>query len=113
MNKIVNNVSIIVNNLILKFVEDDIVLSLNIKSAECYSVDKDWSRAFIELLAPDFVLRRTINFCDVTVCLDKRDASGKIENYQDPVVSLFMFSNHTHIALTVSTQYFCRLMAFT
>ena len=86
MNKIVNNVSIIVNNLILKFVEDDIVLSLNVKSAECYSVDKDWNRSFIELTAPDFVLRRTVNFCDVTVCLDKRDASGKIENYQDPLV---------------------------
>jgi hypothetical protein len=37
MNKIVNNVTIIVNNLIVKFVEDDIVLSLNIKSAELYS----------------------------------------------------------------------------
>ena len=86
MNKIMNNVSIIVNNLIIKFVEDDIVLSLNVKSAECYSVDKDWNRAFAELSAPDFALRRAINFCDLTVCLDKRDAGGKIENYQDPFV---------------------------
>lgn len=86
MNKIVNNVNIIINNLIVKFVEDDIVLSLNVKSAECYSVDKNWNRAFVEILAPDFVLRRTINFIDLTLCLDKRDASGKIENYQDPLV---------------------------
>ncbi|KAL4227239.1 Vacuolar protein sorting-associated protein 13B [Mactra antiquata] len=86
MNKIVNNVSIIVNNLIVKFVEDDIVLSLNVKSAECYSVDKNWDRTFVDLFAPDFVLRRTVNFCDVTVCLDKRDASGKIDHYQDPMV---------------------------
>ena len=86
MNKIVNNVSIIVNNLIVKFVEDDIVLSLNMKSAECYSVDKDWIRSFIELSAPDYVLRRAINVCDLTVCLDKRDGSGRIENYQDPLV---------------------------
>ena len=86
MNKIINNVNIIVNNLIIKFVEDDIVLSLNVKSAECYSVDKDWNRGFVELTAPDFVHRRVINFCDLTVCLDKRDASGKIEHYQDPVM---------------------------
>jgi len=86
MNKIANNVNIIVNNLIVKFVEDDIVLSLNVKSAEIYSASKNWERDFIELTAPDFVLRRCINFIDLTVCLDKRDASGKIETYQDPVV---------------------------
>ena len=86
MNKITNNVSIIVNNLIVKFVEDDIVLSLNMKSAELYSVNKDWVRSFTELSAPDFMLRRAINICDLTVCLDKRDGSGRIENYQDPLV---------------------------
>lgn len=86
MNKIVNNVTIIVNNLIIKFVEDDIVLSLNVKSAEIYSVDMNWMRSFIELTQSELVLRRAINFCDLTVCLDKRDASGKIENYQDPLI---------------------------
>ena len=44
IGRIVNNVNIIVNNLIVKFVEDDIVLSLNVKSAECYSVNNDWIR---------------------------------------------------------------------
>ena len=86
MNKIVNNVCIIVNNLIIKFVEDDIVFSMNMKSAEIYSVNKDWVRAFVELTPPDFILRRAINICDLTICLDKRDASGRIENYQDPLV---------------------------
>ena len=44
INRIVNNVNIVVNNLIVKFVEDDIVLSINVKSAECYSVNQDWIR---------------------------------------------------------------------
>ncbi len=44
IGRIVNNVNIVVNNLIVKFVEDDIVLSLNVKSAECYSVNNDWIR---------------------------------------------------------------------
>lgn len=86
VSKIVNNVNIVVNNLILKFVEDDIVLSINVKSAECYSVDKDWARAFVELSPLELVLRKVVSFCDLTVCLDKSDASGKIEMYQDPVL---------------------------
>lgn len=86
MNKITNNVSVIVNNLIIKFVEDDIVLSLNVKSAECYSVDGVWNRAFTELSAPEFILRKSVNFCDLTVCLDKCDSSGRIETYQDPLI---------------------------
>lgn len=86
MNKIANNVSIIINNLIVKFVEDDIVLSLNIKSAEVYSADEKWDRDFIELSPPQLVLRKSINLCDLTVCLDKCDQSGKIEHYQDPLI---------------------------
>ncbi len=86
INKITNNVNIIINNLILKFVEDDIVLSVNVKSAECYSANHDWMRAFIEIAMPELVLRRIINFHDLTVCLDKRNADGKIETYQDPIL---------------------------
>ncbi len=37
LNKVVNNVSVCVNNLILKYVEDDIVFSLNVKSASLFS----------------------------------------------------------------------------
>jgi len=85
LNKIFHNLNIVVNNLILKFVEDDIVLSLNIKSAECYSVGADWKRAFIDLLLPELVLRRVVDFHDLTLCLDRRNASGKIESYQDPI----------------------------
>lgn len=46
----VNNVNIVVNNLILKYVEDDIVLSVNITSAECYTVDDLWDRAFMDII---------------------------------------------------------------
>ncbi|KAL0598908.1 Vacuolar protein sorting-associated protein 13B [Plecturocebus cupreus] len=38
IRRVVNNVNIVINNLILKYVEDDIVLSVNITSAECYTV---------------------------------------------------------------------------
>nr|XP_002741992.1 PREDICTED: vacuolar protein sorting-associated protein 13B-like [Saccoglossus kowalevskii] len=86
VNRVINNINIIVNNLILKYVEDDIVLSLNVKSAESFSVNGDWESAFIELAQPELVLRRVCQFSDLTVCLDKRNASGKIEMYQEPLL---------------------------
>ena len=49
IRRVVNNVNIVVNNLILKYVEDDIVLSVNITSAECYTVDDAWERAFMDI----------------------------------------------------------------
>ncbi|XP_069778608.1 intermembrane lipid transfer protein VPS13B-like isoform X4 [Narcine bancroftii] len=96
IRRVVNNVNIVVNNLILKYVEDDIVLSVNITSAECYTVDEFWDRAFMDILAPELVLRKVINFADCTVCLDKRNASGKIEFYQDPLLYKCSFCTRLH-----------------
>ncbi|XP_038051923.1 vacuolar protein sorting-associated protein 13B-like [Patiria miniata] len=86
MNRVINNVTLVIKNLILKYVEDDIVLSVNVKSAESFAVNADWQSAFTELSLPELVLRRVCEFSDLTVCLDKRNASGKIEIYQEPMV---------------------------
>ena len=86
IRRIASNITIVVNNLILKFVEDDVVLSMNVKSVECYTVNSEWSRSFVELSATELTLRRVIEFHDLTVCLDKRNASGRIDAYQDPLL---------------------------
>ncbi|KAI4881788.1 hypothetical protein NFI96_011483 [Prochilodus magdalenae] len=96
IRRVVNNVNIVVNNLILKYVEDDIVLSVNITSAECYTVDELWDRAFMDITSPELVLRKVINFADCTVCLDKRNGSGKIEFYQDPLLYKCSFKTRVH-----------------
>ncbi|XP_066525855.1 intermembrane lipid transfer protein VPS13B-like isoform X2 [Hoplias malabaricus] len=97
IRRVVNNVNIVVNNLILKYVEDDIVLSVNITSAECYTVDELWDRAFMDITsAPEWILRKVINFADCTVCLDKRNASGKIDFYQDPLLYKCSFKTRLH-----------------
>ncbi|XP_054721396.1 LOW QUALITY PROTEIN: intermembrane lipid transfer protein VPS13B-like [Uloborus diversus] len=83
INRVISNISIVCNNVILKYVEDDIVLSLNIKSVELFSVNDKWEKAFADLSA---AVRKVIHMQDLTVCLDKRDASGKIETYQDPLL---------------------------
>ncbi|XP_068093820.1 intermembrane lipid transfer protein VPS13B isoform X2 [Hyperolius riggenbachi] len=96
IRRVVNNVNIVVNNLILKYVEDDIVLSVNITCAECYTVDEFWDRAFMDISGTELVLRKVINFSDCTVCLDKRNASGKIEFYQDPLLYKCSFRTRMH-----------------
>ncbi|TSK20268.1 Vacuolar protein sorting-associated protein 13B [Bagarius yarrelli] len=96
IRRVVNNLNVVINNLILKYVEDDIVLSVNITSAECYTVDEEWERAFMDITSPKFVLRKVINFADCTVCLDKRNASGKIEFYQDPLLYKCSFKTRLH-----------------
>ncbi|KAL0171038.1 hypothetical protein M9458_031349, partial [Cirrhinus mrigala] len=45
---------------------------------------------------PELVLRKVINFSDCTVCLDKRNASGKIEFYQDPLLYKCSFRTRLH-----------------
>lgn len=51
---------------------------------------------FFSFLATDLVLRKVINFSDCTVCLDKRNASGKIEFYQDPLLYKCSFRTRLH-----------------
>ncbi|KPP76788.1 hypothetical protein Z043_103837, partial [Scleropages formosus] len=98
IRRVVNNVNVVVNNLILKYVEDDIVLSVNITSAECFTADEFWDRAFMDVTAPELVLRKAINFSDCTVCLDKRNASGKIDFYQDPLLYKCSFRTRLHFS---------------
>lgn len=95
--RIVNNVHIVINNLILKYVEEDIVLSVNIKSVESFAVNGAWEKAFVELALPELVLRRLCIFSDVTVCLDKRNASGKIDVYQEPVIFHWNLTTRIHM----------------
>lgn len=51
---------------------------------------------FFLCAAPELVLRKLINFADCTVCLDKRNASGKIEFYQDPLLYKCSFRTRLH-----------------
>ena len=85
LNKVIYNLTVKVNNFILKYVEDDIVLSLNVKSAEFHSANENWIKAFVDVAAPDWILHKMCNISDLTVCLDRRNASGIIEMYQDPL----------------------------
>ena len=86
VSKIKNNVAIKINNLVFKYIEDDVVLSVNIKSAEAYSTGPDWLRAFADVANPPFLLHKEINVQDLTVCLDRKNDAGKIMTYQEPLL---------------------------
>ena len=70
------------NNLILKYVEEDLVLSINVRQASLTSADAGWEPAFTELSLADLVMRKLLSVSDLTICLDKRGAMGKIESYE-------------------------------
>ena len=60
--KIGNNINVKIENLILKYVENDIVLSLNIKSIHLMPVgDENWELGWVEVTENDPVVRRLIN----------------------------------------------------
>lgn len=86
INKVINNISISISNLILKYVEDDIVLTLNVKSVALFSANESWEKAFVQLTLPSLCLRKICNISNLTICLDSRNADGKIEMYQDPIL---------------------------
>ncbi|KAJ8025696.1 Vacuolar protein sorting-associated protein 13B [Holothuria leucospilota] len=95
--RVVNNAHIVIKNLILKYVEEDTVLSVNVKSVESYATDADWKRACVDLSPSELVLRRLCTFSDITVCLDKCNASGKIEVYQEPVICHWNLTTCIHM----------------
>lgn len=84
--KILNNISLICNNIVLKFIEEDIVISMNIQHLSIYSADHRWKRAFADVSPTNVLFRKLINIIDFTICLDKRNSSGKIEFVQEPIL---------------------------
>ena len=67
INKIISNVKIVCNNLIQKYVEEDIVLSLNTRWLCLSSANAFYEPAFTELQLPDLVLRKLLLVKDMTV----------------------------------------------
>uniref|UniRef100_A0A0X3PLQ8 Chorein N-terminal domain-containing protein n=1 Tax=Schistocephalus solidus TaxID=70667 RepID=A0A0X3PLQ8_SCHSO len=87
LNRILCNIQVVVNNLIVKFVEDTIVLSLNVRSLDCFPTSSNWIHGIPPLNAnQNFCLYRLLKLTDLTLCMDKSDAKGHIAVYQDPIV---------------------------
>ncbi|KAJ6640172.1 Vacuolar protein sorting-associated protein 13B [Pseudolycoriella hygida] len=86
VNKIANNISLKLHNIILKYVEEDIVVSMNIQLLSFDSADDNWKPAFIDISPTKVFLKKVISITDLTICLDKRNAMGKIDVCQEPIL---------------------------
>ena len=104
INKILANICIIVNNVIVKFVEDDIVLSFNMKSAECFSVNNQWEKTFVEINSQNIDLKKILQLNDCTICLDKLDnkKNSKVNYYQDPLIYRFSIQSRLDFTYNLS-----------
>lgn len=108
VTKVVNNITVHFSNLILKYVEEDIVLSVNVRTMTIQSADPSWAPAYTENAQ-----RKLVTLGDLTLCLDRRDASGKIENYEEPLV--YRSSLKVHVLLhpkSIRIDVSCQQMEF-
>ncbi|KAL3315013.1 hypothetical protein Ciccas_006356 [Cichlidogyrus casuarinus] len=75
---------IVIDNLILKFVQKDLVLSLNCLKTDCFSLSDEGQSTFMRGI--NYMLNRAVNFQDITICLDKTNENGKLDFYQQPLI---------------------------
>ncbi|VDM23871.1 unnamed protein product [Hydatigera taeniaeformis] len=86
LTRIWSNIEVVVKNLIIKFVEDDAVISVNIRSLDCFPTLSNWQRGVESQCSGNFCLHRLLRLTDMTLCIDQSDAKGHISTYQDPVI---------------------------
>jgi len=68
VNKIVSNITIICSNLILKYVEEDIVLSVNVKTVTLQSANESWQPAFTGEYFNAFFQALKVPYVGMTAC---------------------------------------------
>ncbi|XP_023036340.1 vacuolar protein sorting-associated protein 13B isoform X1 [Drosophila willistoni] len=86
VNKIINNITLQCHNIILKYVEDDIVVSMNVQCLTFSSANDKWQSAMVDVHPVSVFIRKLLEISDLTICLDKRNTAGKIEVCQEPVL---------------------------
>ncbi|XP_032579055.1 vacuolar protein sorting-associated protein 13B isoform X2 [Drosophila sechellia] len=116
VNKIINNISLQCHNIILKYVEDDIVVSMNVQTLNFSSAGEDWKPTMVDIHPVSVVMRKLLQVSDLTICLDKRNTAGRIEVCQEPVLyrcTLECRVLRKYNANTVSTTSTTRIGVFT
>lgn len=86
VNKIINNIAINCHNIILKYIEEDIVVSMNIQLLSFNSANDNWQKSFIDFNNAKIIQRKLIQISDLTICLDKRNSIGLIDVCQEPIL---------------------------
>ncbi|TMW62274.1 hypothetical protein Poli38472_009767 [Pythium oligandrum] len=113
LQKILANVTIQVNNLVMKYEQDDVVLSVALGVLDCYSVSetRGWVRSFVDPQGSTRAISRVIEAKDLTIFLDRytsdrsqSDPSAseirrRVVGYEVPVLSRTSLSIRGRIQL--------------
>uniref|UniRef100_A0A0K8W1C6 Vacuolar protein sorting-associated protein 13B n=1 Tax=Bactrocera latifrons TaxID=174628 RepID=A0A0K8W1C6_BACLA len=86
VNKIINNISLECQNIILKYVEDDIVVSMNVQLLQFGAADERWKMTMTDVHPVKVLMRKLVKVSDLTICIDKRNSAGHIEVCQEPIL---------------------------
>ncbi|XP_022217026.2 LOW QUALITY PROTEIN: vacuolar protein sorting-associated protein 13B [Drosophila obscura] len=86
VNKIINNITLQCHNIILKYVEDDIVVSMNVQCLNFSPAGENWKPTMVDVHQVSVLMRKLLQISDLTICLDKRNTAGRIEVCQEPVL---------------------------
>lgn len=71
---------------------------MNVKHLKVESCNSKWEPAYTEISPNQVIMRKCISVNDLTICLDKRNTSGKIDVYQEPM--LYRCSMTMHVLRT-------------
>ncbi|CAH8551735.1 unnamed protein product [Schistosoma haematobium] len=99
--RLLSNIHFVVHNLNLKFIEEDLVLSLSLNKADCFVTDFNGNPIFSDINPRSTnVINRLVQFFDLTVCLDRAERNGYVEVYEDPIAYRFSMSCFIQIVCT-------------
>lgn len=86
VNKIINNICLECRNIIFKYVDDDIVVSMNIQHLSAVSANEKWEPAMVDGTPVSVFMRKLVQVSDLTICLDKRNTAGRVDVCQEPIL---------------------------
>ncbi|KAH8311151.1 hypothetical protein KR044_004588 [Drosophila immigrans] len=86
VNKIINNINLECHNIILKYVDEDIVVSMNVQYLNFSSANEKWEPTMMDVNPVTVLMRKLLQVSDLTICLDKRNTAGRIEVCQEPIL---------------------------
>lgn len=84
--KIVANINVNCENIILKYVDDEVVISMNIQLFNMGAANEEWKVAMVDVQPLHVVIRKLITVSDLTMCVDKRNSAGQIEACMEPII---------------------------
>ena len=83
-----------ISDVVVKLLDDDIVLSITADSVESFRTNEFWNRMFIytDSLQGSYSLHSECIWKDVVISLDQLGTSGHVEQFQEPFVNNFCFT---------------------